>query len=114
VFKCQLFLVEIVAAGCKRKAMNRVPHGSAHEERSAAEPHRCRSKPGVGIGKASRAIDRGVSVRENSFQKVEAALRSLGYQPNDAAHILKGGRTAVGRWCARASAESAGHVANAG
>ncbi len=48
---------------------------------------------GVGVGTASRAINGGVNVSPATLKKVEAAIRRLGYVPNHAARILKGGRT---------------------
>ena len=48
---------------------------------------------GVGVATASRAVNGGTNVSARSLKKVEAAIRQLGYQPNHAARILKGGRT---------------------
>ena len=48
---------------------------------------------GVGIATASRVVNGGDHVSAASRKKVEAAVRKLGYLPNHAARILKGGRT---------------------
>lgn len=48
---------------------------------------------GVGLATASRVVNSGVHVSASSQKKVEAAVRKLGYLPNHAARILKGGRT---------------------
>ena len=48
---------------------------------------------GVGVATASRALNGGAHVSARSLKKVEAAIRQLGYLPNHAARILKGGRT---------------------
>ncbi len=50
-------------------------------------------KAGVGVATASRVVNGGAHVSPKTLKKVEAAVRSLGYQPNHAARILKGGRT---------------------
>lgn len=48
---------------------------------------------GVGVATASRALNGGTHVSPLTNKKVESAIRQLGYQPNHAARILKGGRT---------------------
>ena len=47
----------------------------------------------VGVGTASRVINGGVNVSPMTMQRVESAIRKLGYLPNHAARVLKGGRT---------------------
>ena len=47
----------------------------------------------VGVGTASRAINGGLNVSPVTLKKIEAAIRKLGYVPNHAARMLKGGRT---------------------
>jgi LacI family transcriptional regulator len=51
------------------------------------------SAAGVGIATASRVVNGGTSVSPRTLKKVQAAIRQLGYLPNHAARILKGGRT---------------------
>ena len=48
---------------------------------------------GVGVATASRALNGGTHVSPQTHKRVESAIRQLGYQPNHAARILKGGRT---------------------
>jgi LacI family transcriptional regulator len=48
---------------------------------------------GVGVGTASRVVNGGVNVSASTLKKVESAIRQLGYRPNHAARVLKGGRT---------------------
>ena len=48
---------------------------------------------GVGVGTASRVVNGGINVSARTMRKVESAIRQLGYTPNHAARILKGGRT---------------------
>jgi LacI family transcriptional regulator len=48
---------------------------------------------GVGVGTASRVINGGINVSPMTMQRVESAIRQLGYLPNHAARVLKGGRT---------------------
>jgi LacI family transcriptional regulator len=48
---------------------------------------------GVGVGTASRVVNGGVNVSPRTLKKVESAIRQLGYMPNHAARVLKGGRT---------------------
>jgi LacI family transcriptional regulator len=48
---------------------------------------------GVGLATASRVVNGGTNVSPTTFKKVESAIRELGYIPNEAARILKGGRT---------------------
>jgi LacI family transcriptional regulator len=48
---------------------------------------------GVGVGTASRVINGGINVSRETLKKVESAIRQLGYMPNQAARVLKGGRT---------------------
>lgn len=48
---------------------------------------------GVGLATASRAINGGDKVSATTLKAVQAAVRKLGYKPNHAARILKGGRT---------------------
>jgi len=50
-------------------------------------------KAGVGTTTVSRVINGGRSVDPKTLAKVERAIQSLGYVPNHAARILKGGRT---------------------
>jgi LacI family transcriptional regulator len=51
------------------------------------------STAGVGIATASRAVNGGTNVSPGTLKRVQAAIRQLGYLPNHAARILKGGRT---------------------
>jgi LacI family transcriptional regulator len=51
------------------------------------------STAGVGVATASRALNGGTNVSPRALKKVQAAIRQLGYLPNHAARILKGGRT---------------------
>src|SRR5580698_3922619 len=48
---------------------------------------------GVGVGTASRVVNGGINVSPRTLKKVESAIRQLGYMPNHAARVLKGGRT---------------------
>ncbi len=48
---------------------------------------------GVGVATASRALNGGTHVSPATHKRVQAAIRQLGYLPNHAARILKGGRT---------------------
>jgi LacI family transcriptional regulator len=48
---------------------------------------------GVGVGTASRVVNGGINVSARTLKKVESAIRQLGYMPNHAARVLKGGRT---------------------
>ena len=48
---------------------------------------------GVGIATASRVVNGGLNVSPKTLLRVQAAVRRLGYLPNHAARILKGGRT---------------------
>ena len=48
---------------------------------------------GVGIATASRVVNGGLNVSAKTLVRVQAAVRRLGYLPNHAARILKGGRT---------------------
>ncbi len=48
---------------------------------------------GVGVATASRVVNGGVNVSPATLKKVQSAIRRLGYLPNHAARILKGGRT---------------------
>ncbi|WP_158615459.1 LacI family DNA-binding transcriptional regulator [Acidipila sp. EB88] len=48
---------------------------------------------GVGIATVSRVVNGGVNVSPETLKKVQRAVRRLGYLPNHAARILKGGRT---------------------
>ncbi len=48
---------------------------------------------GVGIATASRVVNGGVNVSAKTLARVQTAVRRLGYMPNHAARILKGGRT---------------------
>jgi LacI family transcriptional regulator len=50
-------------------------------------------KAGVGTTTASRVINGGQSVDPKTMARVQRAIKSLGYMPNHAARILKGGRT---------------------
>jgi LacI family transcriptional regulator len=50
-------------------------------------------KAGVGTTTASRVINGGQSVDPKTLARVQRAIESLGYIPNQAARILKGGRT---------------------
>ncbi len=50
-------------------------------------------KAGVGTTTVSRVINGGQSVDPNTLARVQRAIESLGYMPNHAARILKGGRT---------------------
>ncbi len=62
-------------------------------ERSHATLTDVARSAGVGIGTVSRVVNGGVNVSPDTFKKVEAAILQLGYLPNHAARILKGGRT---------------------
>ncbi|MBB6145360.1 LacI family transcriptional regulator [Silvibacterium bohemicum] len=48
---------------------------------------------GVGVGTVSRVVNGGINVSPETFRKVDAAIQRLGYRPNHAARVLKGGRT---------------------
>jgi LacI family transcriptional regulator len=48
---------------------------------------------GVGLATASRVINGGENVSAATLKRVQAAVRQLGYEPNHAARMLKGGRT---------------------
>jgi LacI family transcriptional regulator len=48
---------------------------------------------GVGLATASRVVNGGTNVSPATFEKVESAIRELGYVPNEAARVLKGART---------------------
>lgn len=48
---------------------------------------------GVGVGTASRVVNGGVHVSAGTMRKVKSAIQQLGYMPNHAARVLKGGRT---------------------
>jgi LacI family transcriptional regulator len=48
---------------------------------------------GVGVATASRVINGGTHVSAKTLKKVQDAIKQLGYMPNHAARILKGGRT---------------------
>jgi len=48
---------------------------------------------GVGIGTVSRVVNGGINVSSGTLKRVEAAILQLGYMPNHAARVLKGGRT---------------------
>ncbi len=48
---------------------------------------------GVGVATASRAVNGGVNVSPATLKKIRSAIQQLGYKPNHAARILKGGRT---------------------
>lgn len=48
---------------------------------------------GVGVGTASRAVNGGINVSARTLRKVKSAIQQLGYMPNHAARVLKGGRT---------------------
>lgn len=48
---------------------------------------------GVGLATASRVINGGVNVSPATLKIVQKAIRRLGYKPNHAARVLKGGQT---------------------
>jgi len=48
---------------------------------------------GVSIKTVSRVMNREPNVRENTREKVQAAIKKLGYQPNTAARLLSGRRS---------------------
>jgi LacI family transcriptional regulator len=48
---------------------------------------------GVGVATASRVVNGGAKVSQAAIKRVEAAVQQLGYLPNHAARILRGGRT---------------------
>ena len=50
-------------------------------------------KAGVGTTTVSRVINGGQSVGPKTLARVQRAIESLGYTPNQAARVLKGGRT---------------------
>src|SRR6187402_2270655 len=50
-------------------------------------------KAGVGTTTVSRVINGGQRVSPDTLAKVHSVIESLGYQPNQAARILKGERT---------------------
>jgi LacI family transcriptional regulator len=50
---------------------------------------------GVGVGTASRVLNGGINVSPKTLKRVEAAIERLGYLPNHAARVLKGGRTRI-------------------
>jgi LacI family transcriptional regulator len=49
----------------------------------------------VGVATVSRVVNGGTNVSPKTLKKVQAAIRQLGYLPNHAARILKGGRTKI-------------------
>ena len=74
---------------------------------------------GVGVGTASRAVNGGVNVSAETMRKVKSAILQLGYLPNHAARVLKGGRTktvgllvpSISDYFFASCAEAAGRVA---
>jgi LacI family transcriptional regulator len=48
---------------------------------------------GVGTTTVSRVINGGERVSQETLARVQAVIEKLGYQPNQAARILKGERT---------------------
>ena len=50
---------------------------------------------GVGLGTASRVINGGKNVSPAMLEKVQAAILKLGYEPNQPARALAGGRTSM-------------------
>ncbi len=63
------------------------------QERSHATLTDVARSAGVGIGTVSRVVNGGMNVSPGTLKKVEAAILQLGYLPNHAARVLKGGRT---------------------
>ncbi len=63
------------------------------QERSPATLTDVARSAGVGIGTVSRVVNGGIHVSPGTLKKVEAAILQLGYLPNHAARVLKGGRT---------------------
>ena len=49
----------------------------------------------VGVATVSRVVNGGEHVSPETRRRVEAAIAKLGYLPNHAARILKGGRTKI-------------------
>lgn len=52
-------------------------------------------RAGVGVGTVSRVINGSAQVREETRQKVLAAIKELGFSPNNAARRLSGGKTST-------------------
>src|SRR5260370_34860071 len=50
---------------------------------------------GVGVMSVSRVVNGTRSVSKDTEEKVRAAIRRIGYEPNEAARILKGQRAQV-------------------
>ena len=76
---------------------------------------------GVGVGTASRAVNGGTNVSATTMRKVKSAIQQLGYMPNHAARVLKGGRAktigllvpSISDYFFASCAEAAGRIANA-
>ena len=74
---------------------------------------------GVGVGTASRVVNGGVNVSASTMRKVKSAIQQLGYMPNHAARVLKGGRAktigllvpSISDYFFASCAEAAGRIA---
>ena len=74
---------------------------------------------GVGVGTASRVVNGGINVSASTMRKVNSAIQQLGYMPNHAARMLKGGRAktigllvpSISDYFFASCAEAAGRVA---
>ena len=76
---------------------------------------------GVGVGTASRAVNGGTNVSAKAMRKIKSAIQQLGYMPNHAARVLKGGRAktigllvpSISDYFFASCAEAAGRIAKA-
>ena len=72
-------------------------HPLCHDDMTKQRRHSTLSEvakeAGVGTTTVSRVINGGLGVDPNTLERVQKAIRMLGYMPNQAARILKGDRT---------------------